>query len=130
MGRSWGQFFTQNGDGDESPEEESGFFRRLRDSLSKSRRALTDQFTGFDPTGDEAWERLEEALIAADVGVPATAELVRRLEARGGLDGLSAALSEGVAALLGPPPLLHGQGRPSGIPVARGDGAGETTPIG
>ena len=30
----------------------------------------------FDPADEEAWERLEEALIAADVGVPATAELV------------------------------------------------------
>ena len=60
-----------------------GFFGRLRDSLGKSRRALTDQLAeaAFDTADDEAWERLEEALIAGDVGVPATAELVRRLEA-------------------------------------------------
>ena len=51
---------------------EPGFFGRLRDSLGKSRRALTGQLAAaaFDPADDEAWERLEEALIAADVGVP------------------------------------------------------------
>ena len=68
--------------GDAEPAEEQAaepsFFGRLRDSLGKSRRALTDQLAAaaFDPADDEAWERLEEALIAADVGVPATAELV------------------------------------------------------
>ena len=48
-------------------EAEPGFFGRLRDSLGKSRRALTGQLAAaaFDPTDDEAWERLEEALIAA-----------------------------------------------------------------
>ena len=77
-------------------------FARLRDSLSKSRRALTEQIAAaaFDPADDLAWERLEEALIQADVGVPATAELVRRLEARGELGDLGAALAEEVAALL------------------------------
>ena len=52
--------------------QSQGFFSRLRDSLGKSRRALTEQLAAaaFDPADDEAWERLEEALIAADVGVP------------------------------------------------------------
>ena len=50
----------------EEQEAEPGFFGRLRDSLGKSRRALTGQLAAaaFDPTDDEAWERLEEALIA------------------------------------------------------------------
>ena len=65
------------GDEERADEEaaEPGFFGRLRDSLGKSRRALTGQLAAaaFDPSDDEAWERLEEALIAADVGVPATA---------------------------------------------------------
>ena len=65
----------------------TGFFGRLRDSLGKSRRALTGELAAatFDPGDDEDWERLEEALIQGDVGVRATAELVRRLEARGEL---------------------------------------------
>ncbi len=75
--------------GDEvSPEDEperTGFFGRMRESLAKSRQALTAELASaaFDSSDDEAWERLEEALIRSDVGVPATAELVRRLEARG-----------------------------------------------
>ena len=63
-------------------------FARLRDSLGRSRRALTEQIgvESFDPADASSWERLEEALIAADVGVPATAELVQRLEARNPAD--------------------------------------------
>ena len=53
----------------------AGFLARLRDSLGKSRRALTQQLAAaaFDPQDDGAWERLEEALIASDVGVGSTA---------------------------------------------------------
>ena len=66
------------------PETGAGMFARLRDSLGRSRRALTEQIgvAAFDAGDEASWERLEEALIAADVGVPATAELVQRLEAR------------------------------------------------
>jgi fused signal recognition particle receptor len=78
VSRTWPELLGE-GRADETPEQQAGFFSRLRESLSKSRRALTDQFGAFDPNDDEAWERLEEALIGADVGVPATAELVRRL---------------------------------------------------
>src|SRR5436190_1768998 len=51
-------------------------FSRLRDSLSKSRRALTGELAAaaFDPGNQGDWERLEEALIMGDVGVRATAE--------------------------------------------------------
>ena len=86
---------------------------RLRDSLSKSRRALVGEIAAaaFDPGNAADWERLEEALIMGDVGVPATAELVRRLEARGELGDLNAALAEEVAALFGEPPVLHVDGR-------------------
>jgi fused signal recognition particle receptor len=107
-------------------------FSRLRDSLSKSRRALTEQIAAgaFDPEDDAAWERLEEALIAGDVGVPATAELVRRLEARGEVGDLGEALAEEAAALLGDPGLLHVQERPSVLLVVGVNGTGKTTTIG
>src|SRR5204862_364434 len=72
MPRSWGELLGE-GASDESADEQAGFFGRLRDSLSRSRRALTQQFAGFDPSAEDAWEQLEEALIGADVGVPATA---------------------------------------------------------
>jgi fused signal recognition particle receptor len=122
--------------GDEEPQEEvqaePGFFGRLRDSLGKSRRALTDQLAAaaFDPADDEAWERLEEALIAADVGVPATAELVGRLEARGEVGDLTEALVEEASAMLGEPGRLHVQERPSVVLVVGVNGTGKTTTIG
>ena len=106
MARSWGELLGETGAGAEPEEERSGFFSRLRDSLGKSRRALVGQLAAatFDPDDDEAWERLEEALIFGDVGVPTTAELVRRLEARDDLaEGLEGALAEEIEALMGEP---------------------------
>ena len=125
MGRTWGELLGGEA-GDESADEQAGFFGRLRDSLSRSRRALTQQFAGFDPAAEDAWERLEEALIGADVGVPATAELVRRLEERGGLEGLE----EELAAMLGDPGTLSVSARPSVILVVGVNGTGKTTTIG
>ena len=105
---------------------------RLRDSLGKSRRALTDQLAvaAFDPADDAAWERLEEALIAADVGVPATAELVQRLEARGVAGDLTEPLVEEVAVMLGEPATLNVAERPSVVLVVGVNGTGKTTTIG
>jgi fused signal recognition particle receptor len=116
----------------EPEERRAGLFSRLRDSLGKSRRALTEQIAAaaFDPADDAAWERLEEALIAGDVGVRATAELVRRLEARGELGDLGEALADEVAVLLGEPPVLHLNGRPSVLLVVGVNGTGKTTTIG
>src|SRR5438105_5372942 len=101
MARSWAQLLGDAETTEESAEERSGLFSRLRDSLGKSRRALTEQIAAaaFDPGDEAAWERLEEALIAADVGVRATAELVQRLEARGDLPDLGEALVEETAAM-------------------------------
>ena len=87
MARTWGELL-----GEEAPtrrrRSRRGFFGRLRDSLSQvAPRADPAVRRRFDPSEEDAWERLEEALIGADVGVPATAELVRRLEERGGLEG-------------------------------------------
>jgi fused signal recognition particle receptor len=132
VARSWSELL---GDANASPEPEGervGRFARLRDSLSKSRRALTEQIVAaaFDPTDDLAWERLEEALIQADVGVPATAELVRRLEARGELGDLGTALGEEAAALLGEPPTLDVGAKPTVILVVGVNGTGKTTTIG
>jgi fused signal recognition particle receptor len=108
-------------------------FSRLRDSLSKSRRALTGELAAaasFDPGDDADWERLEEALIAGDVGVRATAELVRRLEARGELADLNAALTEEVTELFGEPPVLDLAHTPAVILVVGVNGTGKTTTIG
>jgi fused signal recognition particle receptor len=130
--RSWGQLLGEEGAQPEPEAERSGLFSRLRDSLSKSRRALTAEIASaaFDPGDDAAWERLEEALIRADVGVRATAELVQRLEARQDLTDLNTALAEEIAALLGDPGTLAVDGQPSLLLVVGVNGTGKTTTIG
>ena len=125
MARSWAELLGED-TADETAEQQAGFFDRLRDSLSRSRRALTQQLVAFDPNDEDAWERLEEALIAADVGVPATAELVRRLETRGTLEGLE----EELAAMLGEPGTLDVSVRPAIFLVVGVNGTGKTTTIG
>jgi fused signal recognition particle receptor len=132
MSRSWGELLGEADAAPEPEEQRAGRFARLRDSLSKSRRALTEQIAvaAFDPGDDLAWERLEEALIQADVGVPATAELVRRLEARGELGDLGEALADEVASLLGEPATLTVDGKPTVILVVGVNGTGKTTTIG
>ncbi|HKP18910.1 MAG TPA: signal recognition particle-docking protein FtsY [Gaiellaceae bacterium] len=131
MARTWGELLGE-GAADETAEERAGFFSRLRDSLSKSRRALAQQlaFAAFDPADEEAWERLEEALIGADLGVPATAEVVRRLESRGALTSLEQPLVEELASLLGEPGTLDVGARPSVLLVVGVNGTGKTTTIG
>src|SRR6516165_648118 len=63
-------------------ERRVGRFRRLRENLRKTRQALTSeiQATLFEDLNDETWERLEEALIYADVGAWTTAQVVGQLE--------------------------------------------------
>ena len=77
-----GSRVSANGSAEPEPEERRGVFKRLRESLSKSRQALTEEISAslFDRIDDETWERLEEALILADAGAPTTAAVVERLE--------------------------------------------------
>jgi fused signal recognition particle receptor len=132
VARSWAEFLGEDGAAPESEEERRGLFGRLRDSLGKSRRALTDQIAAaaFDPGDEAAWERLEEALIAADVGVRATAELVQRLEARGDITDLTATLADEIARLLGEPGRLSVGAQPAVLLVVGVNGTGKTTTIG
>jgi fused signal recognition particle receptor len=132
VARSWGQLLGDSDAPEETEEERRGFLGRLRDSLGKSRRALTEQIqvAAFDPADDASWERLEEALIYGDVGVRATAELIRRLEARQELGDLNGALAEEIATLLGEPPTLDVGHDPSVVLVVGVNGTGKTTTIG
>ena len=132
MARTWGQLLGDAETADETVDEQAGLFSRLRDSLGKTRRAMTDQLAAaaFDPADYESWERLEEALIAADVGVPTTAELVRRLEAKQELGELGEALADEAAELLGDPGSFDLHERPSVILVVGVNGTGKTTTIG
>ncbi|HZO05449.1 MAG TPA: signal recognition particle-docking protein FtsY [Solirubrobacterales bacterium] len=93
MATSWqeivdlGSRATANDSAAAEPEPEPGkrnrgMFRRLRESLSKSRQALQEEIGAslFDRIDEETWEALEEALILADAGAPTTAAVVERLE--------------------------------------------------
>jgi len=132
--RTWAEFL---GDQEDAPaaddEKRRGWFGRLRDSLSSSREALTRELL-FDPGDAESWERIEEALIAADCGVPATVEIVRRLEARepASRAELLSGLEEVVAELV----TVEGQdhlslGEPPAVVLVVGvNGTGKTTTIG
>jgi fused signal recognition particle receptor len=88
MARTWQDvFITPDGRGEVSPTatdddpQRRGFFRRLRENLSKSREALGGELraTFSGPLDDATWERLEEVLIYADVGARTTAKVVERL---------------------------------------------------
>ncbi len=118
----------------------AGMFRRLRESLRKTRQALTEEIGATLFEGDldeEAWERLEEALIAADLGARTTAEVVERLEAEardGGLQG--EALRDRLAALLAEIATPEGEDRvdlrhsPAVILAVGVNGTGKTTTVG
>jgi fused signal recognition particle receptor len=134
--RTWAELLgdEEPGAGDEEPERRR--FRRLRSGLSKSRRAIATGLTGwrYDPSDLETWEQLEEALIATDLGVATTQEVVERLERRRPktnedvIDGLQDLLAE----LASPEeaPRLALDAKPAVILVVGVNGTGKTTTIG
>jgi fused signal recognition particle receptor len=114
-------------------------FRRLRESMAKTRQALGSEIeaTLFGPLDEATWERLEEALIMADVGASTTASVVQALEAEaqaGTIEG-GQALSERLIELLAQTARV-GDGRiditakPSVILAVGVNGTGKTTTIG
>src|SRR5919206_4375344 len=89
VARDWSDLFITTDGGasavvteDAEPEKRPRFFRRLRENMRKTREALGAeiQATLFETLDDETWERLEEALIMADVGARTTAQVVGQLE--------------------------------------------------
>jgi fused signal recognition particle receptor len=124
------------------PEEESehrGFLRRLRGSLSASRRALAEEISASvtERIDERTWERLEEALILADVGAPTTAQVIERLEAEAEAGRIedAEALRGSLAGLLADAAKTNGgridlSSRPAVIMVVGVNGSGKTTTIG
>ncbi|MDQ6815972.1 MAG: signal recognition particle-docking protein FtsY [Actinomycetota bacterium] len=89
MAREWRDLFVVDGAAAPVPEETAGTeerragrFRRLAGNLRRTRQALRAeiQATLFEDLSEETWERLEEALIFADVGAGTTARVVAQLE--------------------------------------------------
>jgi fused signal recognition particle receptor len=116
-----------------------GLIRRLRESMARTRQALGSeiQATLAGPLDEEAWERLEEALIMADVGASTTTAVVSALEAETGAGKLSdrEQLGERLIGLLAQEARV-GDGRidlrpqPTVIMVVGVNGTGKTTTIG
>jgi fused signal recognition particle receptor len=116
-----------------------GIARSIRDSLSRTRNAVFGRvatlFGANEVTGD-TWDKLEETLIQADVGVETTLYLVGRLRQRArdeailSAEAFRVALGEELRAILpDPEPLDLGQ-RPLDVVLIVGvNGSGKTTSI-
>jgi fused signal recognition particle receptor len=113
------------------------WFDRLREGLRKTGGGIAQVFTGTR-IDDALYEELESALLQADAGVAATAQLLadlkRRVKDAKATDpaAVKALLADAIAALLGPlqKPLVIGDASPTVIMVAGVNGAGKTTTIG
>ena len=122
------------------PEKREGVLTRLREGLSRSRRALGAELGASLTAGidDGTWESLEEALILADVGAPTTAAVVRRLEDEyeaGDVTGgeqLRERLIELLAETASPAedPRIDLSASPAVVMVVGVNGTGKTTTIG
>src|ERR687894_1997334 len=147
MARDWNELFVTDGPAPAAPEPEAareerrrGFFRRMRENMRKTREALAAEVQATLFEGDldeETWERLEEALIYADVGARTTAEVVERFgrEAEeGGLAG-GEQLTDRLAQLLAElartgDDTIDIRPEPTVILVVGVNGTGKTTTIG
>jgi fused signal recognition particle receptor len=113
-------------------------------ALERTRRAWFSRLGGLLQRGldESVWEELEETLLAADVGAPATALVLRRLRQRVREQGIAdpqaalQALKEELVALLqvdGPRGQLWGHDgpwpRPAVVLVVGVNGSGKTTSI-
>src|SRR5437660_12314742 len=145
MAREWQDLFIVDGapapvaTAAEPDERRVGRFRRLRESLRKTRQALTSeiQATLFEDLSDETWERLEEALIYADVGARTTAQVVEQLEREATAGDISGgqALTDRLVALLSEiaktgEDKIDLRPSPTVILMAGVNGTGKTTTVG
>ena len=127
---------------EEEEEERAGLLRRLRRNLGKARHNLRDhlRLITFRGIGDELWEQVEEALLAADVGVEATGHIIAELERRAATKKLSSTeeLVDEVAAVMAEmlrpedpeEQRIDVSAQPSVLLIAGVNGTGKTTTIG
>ena len=120
-----------------------GFFSRMKEGLTKTRKNLADGMVniliGGKEIDDELLEEVEEQLLVADIGVDATKTIITNLTertARGDLiysHSLYKALQEELVALLAPrvkPLHIDPNKTPYVILVVGVNGVGKTTTIG
>ena len=66
-------------------EEKKGFFKRLKEGLSKTRNSIVDSFSsvfGASHIDDDFYEELEETFIMADMGYETTEKVIQNLKER------------------------------------------------
>ena len=127
----------------EETKSAGGFFGRMKDGLTKTRRSFTDGMVniliGGKEIDDELLEEVEEQLLVADIGVEATKTIIGNLTertARGDLiysHALYKALQEELVALLAPrvkPLHIDPNKSPYVILMVGVNGVGKTTTIG
>ena len=128
---------------EENQEDKPGFFKRLKQGLSKTRNGLTGRLDrivlGKREIDEDLLDEIEEILFTSDLGVNASQELielVREGVARKSLkdpDQLKAALKEKIMEFLSveePEPEMPGEGEPLVIMMIGVNGVGKTTTIG
>jgi len=125
---------------DEEAEEKVSFWEKLKNGLSKTKKALfgsvNDLLKNFVRVDEDLLEELEELLIMADVGVGATEEIIEELRDRikdGRLkekDQVLDTLKEILGDMIGEHQPLKLETSPSVVLVIGVNGAGKTTSIG
>jgi fused signal recognition particle receptor len=127
----------------ERPDPAAGRLQRLRARLARSQSTLGRALLALlsrDRLDEETWEEIEDTLLAADVGVAPTQELVERLRNRVRVEGASGAgasalLRAELVAMLDPAldRDLHAdrlEGKPGVVMVVGVNGVGKTTTVG
>ncbi|RYY45182.1 MAG: signal recognition particle-docking protein FtsY [Actinomycetales bacterium] len=128
----------------ERPEPAQGRLVRLRARLARSNSSLGRgllSVLGRADLDDAAWEELEDTLLAADVGVGPTTELVDRLRTRVRVEGITdpegarTALREELITLVDPSldravATTGADGKPGVVLVVGVNGTGKTTTVG
>ncbi|MGH3458570.1 signal recognition particle-docking protein FtsY [Aeromicrobium sp.] len=128
----------------ERPEAVQGRLVRLRSRLARSQGSLGKGLLavlGRADLDDAAWEELEDTLLAADVGVGPTTELVEALRTRVRVEGIDdpeqakVVLRDELVGLVGPEldrtmASVGSDGKPGVVLVVGVNGTGKTTTVG
>ncbi len=136
---------TANADFSDEPVDDAtaapqgiGYFKRLKNRLSKSRRNLSDGFekvlVGKKKIDEEALEELEELLITSDIGVQTTMALMERIATAkvANAEEVKQLLKEEILSILPSPSPVQEikKSTPHVILVVGVNGVGKTTTIG
>jgi fused signal recognition particle receptor len=119
-------------------ETSGGYFRRLKDQLSKTRKTFSvgfDKiFAGKKRVDDDLLEELEELLITSDIGVQTALTLIEKISSSKitDVDQIKSLLKDEILSILQPPASAPEESvsSPRVIMVVGVNGTGKTTTIG